>query len=449
MEAHKQFFNSGKTRCINLQLDHLHLLKQLIQQYQQEICSALHHDLNKPDFEVYNGEIYPIIKEIDYFLQNLKRLARPTSKPTSWLLWPSKSYVTPTPYGTVLIMAPWNFPFQLTLVPLIGAIATGNCAVVKPSEFAPKSAALIAKIIEECFDPSYVSVVQGDAETAQSLLNKPFDYIFFTGSTRVGKIVMHKAADQLIPVTLELGGKCPCIVDETCDLTIAAKRIAWGKFYNAGQNCVSPDYVLIHESKKEQFIELLKKYIAEFYGTNPEASPDYARIINTIHMERLQRLLTASTVIVGGTVDTTSRYIAPTIVENVTLQSPIMQEEIFGPLLPIITYAKLDQALNIVHSLPKPLALYIFSQNQKMIDDIMCSTQSGSVGINDVILQAANNNLPFGGVGASGMGRYHGAYSFRTFSYERAMIRSSINIEIPLRYAPYGKLQKYIQRLFL
>ncbi len=449
MEAHKKFFDEGKTRSISLRLDHLRRLKQLIKHYQHEICTALYHDLKKPEFEVYNGEIYPIIKEIDYFLQHLAYLTKPKAKPTSWLLWPSKSYVMPTAYGTVLIMAPWNFPFQLTLVPLIGAIAAGNCAVVKPSELAPQSAALIAQIIKECFDPAYVNVVQGGPETAQSLLDEPFDYIFFTGSTRVGKIVMHKAADQLTPITLELGGKSPCIVDETCDIELAAKRVTWGKFYNAGQNCVSPDYVLIHGSKKDQFIEQIKKYSTQFYGNNPQESPDYARIINKMHTDRLHKLILTSHVVIGGTIDERSNYISPTVVDNVTLQSPIMHEEIFGPVLPILTFETLDEALTIVRTLPKPLALYVFSTNKENLQIVLNATQSGTVCVNDVLIQAASCNVPFGGVGASGIGRYHGNYSFTTFSYERAVVKNSDKIELPLRYAPYGKLQRCTQKLLL
>lgn len=448
MNTQKNFFMTGKTQSIQWRLQQLRVLKESIIKHKQDIIAALQKDLQKPITECLTGEITPIITEIDYFLTHLTSLARPQHKHTPLLLWPAQSALYHEPYGVVLILAPWNFPFQLTFVPLIGALAAGNCAVIKPSEYACASSALIARIILDCFPEHYVTVHQGDATTAETLLSQPFDYIFFTGSTRVGKLVMQKAARQLIPVTLELGGKSPCIIDESANYKRAAKRIAWAKYYNAGQNCVAPDYVLIHHLQKERFISYLIQYITEFYGENPEASVDYARIVSNTHMQRLTRLLTSGNIVFGGHHNEHTRYIAPTIIDNVTIDSPLMQEEIFGPLLPIMSYETIDDAIKIVQTIQKPLALYLFTNNKTTECTVMRHTQSGSVTINDAVVQAASPYMPFGGIGLSGMGRYHGAASFKTFSYERSFLKNSTLIDNPLRYAPYTKLKNWIIHFF-
>lgn len=446
IQKQKQFFRSGKTRNVDFRKEQLLLLKQAILSHKNEIITALKTDLSKPQFEAYIGEIHLITAEINHMLKQLTNWTKPQKVKTPLAHFPASSSVLAEPRGIVLIMAPWNYPFQLLLIPLIGAIAAGNCAILKPSEHAPASSTLIATIIEKIYSPEYIAVIEGDATTAQAVLKEQFDYIFFTGSSRVGKLVMQAAAQHLTPLTLELGGKNPCIVTESANINCAAKRIVWGKFFNAGQNCVSPDYILVQETVKKTLIEKIKIWITRFYGNDPATSPDYARIINKQHTERLASLLSNGTVIEGGQVDKVNHFIAPTLLDNVQLNSPLMTEEIFGPLLPIIPYNSLNEVITFINERPHPLALYLFCSKKSEQTTITQQTQSGGICINDTLLHAASPYLPFGGIGASGFGAYHGKKTFDTFSHYKAIVQNSCKLDTGIRYAPYTKKHTWLQK---
>lgn len=444
IQQQRVYFSIGSTYSVLSRIQTLKKFKKALVAHEKAIQEALYKDLKKPSFEAFSGELFLVLQEIKLALRSLESWTQPYHVSTPWYLWPSKSSVHPEPRGCVLIIAPWNYPLQLNLIPLIGAIAAGNCALIKPSEFAPHTAAILDQIISKIFDPGHVSVIQGDSTIAQQLLIHQFDYIFFTGSTRVGKIVMHAAAEYLTPLTLELGGKSPCIIHKDASINLAAKRIAWGKFMNAGQNCVAPDYLLVHKDIKDAFITALKTSITHLYGSDPSYSNDYARIINEQHFDRLSALLSQGTIIVGGQIKKSDLYIAPTVIDNPKLQSPIMQEEIFGPLLPIITYGHINEAIEFINKKPKPLALYVFSLDHSIIHKkIINETSSGGVGINDVVVQVASVCLPFGGVGMSGFGQYHGKKSFDTFSHYKPIIKSN-RMSFAFRFPPYKKLQHAI-----
>ncbi|MBD2356908.1 aldehyde dehydrogenase [Tolypothrix sp. FACHB-123] len=439
---HKQreFFQTGKTKDVAFRIEKLKILKQAVIENEQAIIQALKADLNKPEFEAYATEIL-VYKEIDYAIKHIKTWTKPqkAAVPLEFLQYSAKIY--PDPLGVVLIIGPWNYPFNLMIGPLVGAIAAGNCTILKPSELAPHTSSLLAGIIAKYFDPAYIALVEGGVETSQNLLAEKFDYIFFTGGTNVGRIVMEAAAKHLTPVTLELGGKSPCIVDTEINLEHTVKRIIWGKFVNAGQTCIAPDYILVDKKIKINLVEGLKKTIKEFYGDNPETSPDYARIISTKHFDRLVNLLKNGEVIIGGKTNLAERYIAPTLLENVSLDNAIMQEEIFGPILPIIEYDDIQEAIALINSRPKPLALYLFSQNKNLQQRILQETTSGGVCLNDTIMQYGVPSLPFGGVGDSGIGSYHGKAGFDTFSHRKSVLQNSFLFDLNWRYAPYqGKL---------
>jgi acyl-CoA reductase-like NAD-dependent aldehyde dehydrogenase len=352
------------------------------------------------------------------------------------------------PYGVVLIISPWNFPIQLTLSPLVGALAAGNCALLKPSPLAPVTSRLIKKMVENEFDPGLVSCIEGGAETAQELLQEPFDYIFFTGGTATGRIVMAAAARSLTPVTLELGGKNPCIVDVDADLDVAARRIVWGKFFNAGQSCVAVDYLIAHRKIKNALMERIVHRVREFYGSDASTSPDFCRIVSPAHVDRLMGLLGCGTIVVGGQADRDARYVAPTVIDGITGSEPVMEDEIFGPILPVISCDNLSQAITFVRNRPKPLALYFFSRDRKLQNLVLRETVSGGVCINDTVIHETSELLPFGGAGPSGMGRYHGRESFRTFSYQRSVVRKGFRADVALRYPPYKDHLKWLKKLF-
>ncbi|WP_414576048.1 aldehyde dehydrogenase [Anabaena sp. CCY 9402-a] len=436
----RQFFQTGQTKDIAFRLDKLRILKQLVKNHEQEIIQALKADLNKPEFEAYATEIF-IIKEINYAIKHLKNWCRPqkTGIPLEFIQYSAQ--IHPEPLGIVLIIGAWNYPFQLIIAPLLGAIAAGNCAMIKPSELAPHTSNLLCKLINKYFSNEYISIVEGEIEISQQLLAEKFDHIFFTGSTSVGKIVMMEAAKTLTPVTLELGGKSPCIVDTDINLENTARRIIWGKFLNAGQTCIAPDYLLVNQAIKKDLILALKTTITEFYGDNPAKSPDYCKIINEKHFERLSKLLNNGKIIIGGDTNPEELYISPTLIDHVSLADSIMQEEIFGPILPIIEYTDIETPIALINSQPKPLALYLFSRNQNLQKHILQTTSSGGVCINDIALQFAVSSLPFGGVGNSGIGSYHGKASFDTFSHYKSVLKNSFWLDINWRYAPYkGKL---------
>ena len=419
----------------------LERLKKVILKKEVLINKALMDDLGKSHFETYLTEVGFVIEEINFVVKNLENWAKPKKVSTPMNLFPASSYVLPSPYGEVLIMSPWNYPFQLCIAPMLGALAAGNKVVFKPSELAPNTAKVIREVIEEAYQPNEVRIVEGGVAETQELLKKKFDYIFFTGSTAVGKVVMKAAAEHLTPVTLELGGKSPCIIEETADLDLAAKRTVWGKFLNAGQTCVAPDYVLVPKNHQHAFLDHLNFHLKKFYGDSPAASPDYPRIVNDKHFDRLEKLLIPEKIAVGGEKSRENKYISPTIMKDVSWSDKVMEDEIFGPILPVLPYEDLDEALEEVGKHSKPLAFYVFTEDSKKAKAIMRDMSFGGGCINDTIMHLANPNLPFGGVGASGMGSYHGQRSFETFSHMKSVLVQKTKVDIPLRYPPYnGKL---------
>lgn len=447
LRQQRDFFSSGQTRSHNFRLQQLRLLKQAVLDHQDSLIAALSQDLRKPLLESYLTEIAGI-QEIDYAIKHLKSWMKIRRASTPLQLFPAAARIYPEPLGVVLIISPWNYPVQLAISPLIGAIAAGNCAMLKPSEIAPHTSAALAKMIEATFDPAYISVVEGGVEASQELLEQPFDHILFTGSAQIGKIVMEAAAKHLTPVTLELGGKSPCIVDADVDLETATRRIAWGKFINAGQTCIAPDYVLVDQAIKPQFIEQLTARIREFFGDNPAESPDFGRIVSDKHFHRLSNLLPYGEAVTGGAADAADRYIAPTVLDKPALDSPLMQDEIFGPILPVLEYENLEDAIAFINQRPKPLALYLFTRNSDKQQTVLHQTSSGGVCINDTIMHIAPYGLPFGGVGDSGMGSYHGKASFDTFSHYKSVLKRPFWLDIKLRYAPYGDKIKLVKKLF-
>lgn len=449
VEAQQQFFNTNTTINVDFRIGQLKSLKKSIAKYEQELLAALKFDLGKSEFEAFTNELGLAQKEISYHIRNLKYWAKPKKVSTPIFAFPSSSYIYKQPYGKILIIGPFNFPFMLTIIPLIGAISSGNVAVVKPSESTLATSEVIEKIITETFDPNYVSFVQGGVETTQELLSQCWDKIFFTGSTRVGKIVMQAAAKNLTPVELELGGKNPVIVDNDANIETAAKRIIWGKYLNAGQSCVAPDYLFVHEDIKEKLLSFLKQSLEKFYSENPQQSNDFGRIVNGVTVNRLSQLIKNETVLAGGDFDVEDRYFSPTLLTDVKKDSPIMQDEIFGPILPILTFNDLNEVIRFINKKEKPLALYYFSENKKKQKEFLDKTFSGDAGINEVVIHFSNFSLPFGGVGYSGMGSYHGKHSFDTFSHSRSVMKTTTLFDLPLRYAPVGKWVLKMMRILL
>jgi acyl-CoA reductase-like NAD-dependent aldehyde dehydrogenase len=427
--------------------DSLIKLLNVISTHENEIIQALYEDFKKPPFESVLTETSYVISELKDTIKNIYKWGQPKMVFPSLLNFPSTDYIYKDPYGKVLIIAPWNYPFQLALCPLISAVAAGNQVVLKPSELTPKTSAIITKIIERTFHVGHVEVMEGGLDIAQKLLSQRWDYIFFTGSVSVGKIVAKAAAEHLTPVTLELGGKNPCIIDETANLKLAAKRIVWGKFINAGQTCIAPDYILIQKDMKSHFMEFMKQEITKAYGQNPELSPDYARIINTKHWRRLVNMIQEDKVFFGGQTNIEGYYIAPTLIDESNPDSLIMQEEIFGPLLPILSYETDADIKNIISKYEKPLALYIFTENNSFAQKIIRKYSFGGGCINDTVVHFSNKRLPFGGVGHSGIGAYHGSYSFDTFSHKKGIVKKANWLDIPVRYAPYQDKLNTIKNL--
>lgn len=446
-EQQREFFLIGTPHEIGFRREQLKRLQHAITDHETHIFEALQKDLGKPQFEAYGGEVFYALQELHYAIKHLNSWTRPRKVRTPLLFFPGSSYRYPEPYGSVLIISPGNYPFQLTLLPLIGAMAAGNCAVIKPSEMAPHSSALLADILNTNFDPSYLAVIEGEIEETQALLAQHFDYIFFTGGARVGKIVMEVAARHVTPLTLELGGKSPCIVDQDVDLTVAARRIVWGKFFNAGQSCVAPDYVFAHTAIKSALLDRMKTMLVRFYGQDPFTSPDYARIINDAHFARLAVLLKQGEIVAGGRTDAESRYIAPTILDKISWEHDVMQDEIFGPILPVLEYKNLDDVITTLRSQPKPLALYFFSNTPDNQRRILRETSSGGACINDTLDHMLNNALPFGGVGSSGMGSYHGKASFDTFSHYKSVLKRATWLDPPIKYPPYTLPLRYLKTI--
>ncbi|HQN74559.1 MAG TPA: aldehyde dehydrogenase [Bacillota bacterium] len=439
VKMQRDYYNQGHTKTYEFREKALKQLYNSVVEHEDEIKEALYKDLNKSSGEAYLTEIGVTLKEIRFLKKHLKKLMKIKRVKSEITNFPAKNFISPSPYGVVLIMSPWNYPIFLTLAPLAGAIAAGNCVVIKPSNYSSHTQDIIEKMILSVYENQFVAVVKGGREENQELLNQKFDYIFFTGSTSVGKVVMEKAAKNLTPVSLELGGKSPTIVTEDAVIDLAAKRIAFGKLINVGQTCVAPDYVLVHKKKQEELITKLKKYITQFYGEQPLKNPDYGKIISRKHFERLVSLFKGQEVAFGGEHDVEIEKIAPTILTNVDLESEVMQEEIFGPILPIIAYDNLEEAIEIVKSKPHPLALYLFTTSKKTIHQVLNSVQFGGGNINDCIMHVASHHLPFGGVGESGMGSYHGKASFETFTHYRSLISKSNLYDLPIRYFPIDK----------
>jgi aldehyde dehydrogenase (NAD+) len=444
-------FDSGRTRPLAYRQQQLAGVARFLQEHERDIEEALHHDLGKPALEAFTAEIAFTAREVALTRKKLSTWARPQRVHTPLFAKPGKCLICPEPLGVVLIIAPWNYPLQLSVGPLLGALAAGNCAILKPSEVAPATSELLATLLPQYVDGECLQVVEGGVAEAAALLAERFDHIFYTGNGTVGRVVLEAAAKHLTPVTLELGGKCPCIVDQSADLDVAARRILWGKFYNAGQTCVAPDYVLVHEAIEEALLARLKGTLREFYGDNPLQSPDFGRIVNARHLARLRQLLPGSgEVFVGGDGDANEeeRYLAPTILRNVPADAPVMADEIFGPILPVLPVKDMNEAIAFVNGRPKPLALYLFSTDAQVQTLVLERTSSGGVVVNHTTMHVAVSSLPFGGVGASGMGAYHGRASFDTFSHRKSVLVKSNWLDLRLIYPPYDeRKKKWLRRL--
>lgn len=435
----KAYFKTGITKDISFRLEQLKRLKKVVKENEKDIIESIYKDLGKCEFEVFATEIGQFYNEVNEFIRKLRKWTKPERMPVPITHFPCKGEVVKEPYGITLLISPFNYPFGLVFSPLVGAIASGNCAMIKPSEYTEHFVEVLTRIINENFEKEYIYVCDpfGGKETVEGLLALPFDYIFFTGSSRVGKIVMEKAAKHATPVTLELGGKCPCIITEDANIEMAAKRIVWGKLMNAGQTCVAPDYIWVQEAVKERLLAELKKQVILQYGENPKENKDFCRIINGREVERLKGYLEGATIFHGGEYDVEGHYFAPTILTDITWNSPVMKDEIFGPILPVMSFSELDLILEHLVERPKPLALYVFTEKKDISRRVVNRVSSGDVMINDVVMHVATTNFPFGGVGNSGMGSYHGKYSLETFTHTRTIMERKTWMEFFIRFAPY------------
>ncbi|MGF7109025.1 aldehyde dehydrogenase [Treponema pedis] len=435
----KSFFDTGITKSCDFRLTQLKKLKKALFENEKEILNALYSDLHKTNFEGYFSEFAIVKEELDFTIKHLKKWIKPKRVHTPLAHFKSSSKIIYEPFGTVLIMSPWNYPLNLTLTPLIGAMAAGNCSIVKPSNYSPATSAIIEKIISKHFPPEYINVILGGREENSSLLEQRFDYIFFTGGTEVGKLVMQAAAKYVTPMTLELGGKSPCIVEKSANLKTAARRLVFGKYLNAGQTCVAPDYLLLENAVKTEFIEELKNALKEFFPTETYLQIHFPHIVNEKHFDRLMGLIEGEKIITGGKGNKNQKFIEPTILDNIDFNSKIMQEEIFGPILPIIGFDSLNEVIKEIKLREKPLAFYVFTQDKKIEEKLLSEISFGGGCVNDTIVHLATNYLPFGGVGASGMGKYHGIESFKTFSNAKSILKKSFFPDIDVRYHPYSE----------
>lgn len=449
VEKQRAYFAEGKTLPVQERIRALERLGQALKSSEAELCRALKADLGKSRTESYMCEIGLTLSELGYVKKHLRSWSKDRRVRTPLSQFHARSFTVQEPYGVVLVMSPWNYPVLLTLEPLIGALAAGNCCVVKPSAYSPETSSVMAKILRSVFPEEYVAVVEGGRQENQGLLAQKFDYIFFTGGVNVGKLVMEKASAHLTPVTLELGGKSPCIIDETANLKLAARRLAFGKYLNCGQTCVAPDYVLVHEKVKERFLGYVKEEIVRMYGARPLENPDYGKIVNRKHFDRLLGLMNPEKLVFGGESREESLQIAPAVLDGVTPEDAVMQEEIFGPLLPILTVRSMEEALSFVNDRPKPLAFYIFTQDKKVEQMFLRRASFGGGCVNDTIIHLATSAMGFGGVGNSGMGSYHGKKSFDTFSHEKSIVKKYNWIDLPMRYQPYTEQKEKMIRTFL
>ncbi|MGM0900802.1 MAG: aldehyde dehydrogenase [Bacillota bacterium] len=449
LKKQQSFFRTEKTKDLSFRNDALEKLRSKIKANEQPLMDALRTDLNKSEFDAYTTEIMIVLEEIKFTINHLQSWAKPRKVKTPITHIGSSSYIYPEPYGVTLIIAPWNYPFQLAVAPLIGAIAAGNCAVIKPSELTPTTSEVFAKLISEIFPEEYIAVVQGGVETSQALLEEKFDYIFFTGSVPVGKVIMEAAAKNLTPVTLELGGKSPCIVHEDANLKLAAKRIAWGKLVNAGQTCVAPDYLYLHKGIKVLFLQFFQEATKELYGEKPLENQNFTRIVSERHFQRLCSFLDNGELLIGGNTNQERLIIEPTVLTEITWEHPIMQDEIFGPILPVLEYESIEDAIVGIDNHPKPLALYLFSESESIHKKVLNQVTFGGGCINDTVYHLGSPHLPFGGVGTSGIGSYHGKGSFDTFSHEKSILKQTTRFDLPFRYPNLkdglNKIKKFIK----
>lgn len=450
VKKQKEFFKTGTTLNVNFRIENLKKLREAIKRREKDIANALYEDLGKSDYESYMCEIGMALSEISYLIKNTKKLSREKKVKTPLAQFASKSYKKPSPYGNTLIMSPWNYPFLLTIDPLADAIAAGNTAVVKPSAYSPSTSKIVEEIIGECFLPEYVCAVTGGRRENSCLLAQKFDFIFFTGSTGVGKEVLMHAAEHLTPVVLELGGKSPCIVDESADIKLSARRIVFGKYLNCGQTCVAPDYILCHHSIKDEFINAVKEEIVKQYGDNSLENENYGHIVNKKHFDRILGLIEQKKVVFGGEYDEKRLKLSPTVMDNVTWEDRVMGEEIFGPIMPVLTYEKAEEICDILFDKPKPLALYLFSNDKNTVKKITERVSFGGGCINDTVIHLATTEMGFGGVGESGMGSYHGKEGFFAFSHTKSIVNKKNWIDLPMRYQPYkGGFSSKLLRMFL
>lgn len=445
----RAYFATGSTIPVDARIAALRRLERAILDHEQEIYGALKEDLGKSVPESYMCEVGLTLSELRYQIKHVRRWARHHKRSSSLANFPSRCFTVAEPYGVTLIMSPWNYPFMLTMEPLAGAIAAGNCCVLKPSAYSPATSAVIRRVVEAAFNEGQVAVVEGGRAENTALLDQRFDYIFFTGGTKVGRLVMEKASANLTPVTLEMGGKSPCIITSDANLKVAAARVVFGKYLNCGQTCVAPDYILVDQSVHDRFVELLKEQIETMFGTNPLDNPDYGKIINRKHYERIMGLIDPAKVLVGGEGREEELRIAPTIMDNVTADDAIMGEEIFGPVMPIISYESIEQAEAFIKERPKPLALYLFTRSKALEERFLAYVPFGGGCVNDTIVHLTVPSMGFGGVGASGMGSYHGKKSFETFSHEKSILKKANWLDLPMRYQPYATWKDKAVRMFL
>jgi aldehyde dehydrogenase (NAD+) len=440
-------FNSGRTRAVEWRLRQLDSIHKMLMDREDEILDALHVDVGKPRLEGWIAEVGFMVKEVEHTRKNLREWMKPERVPTPLVLQPGKSEVQRQALGVVLVIGPWNYPFQLVMAPLVAALAAGNTVLLKPSEVAPNTSALLTRLLPQYLEPDAVAVVEGGIPETTALLQQRFDHIFYTGNGDVARIIYAAAAKNLTPVTLELGGKSPCVVDRDVDLEVVARRITWGKFYNAGQTCVAPDYLMVHESVRDALLDRIRSTVRDFYGDNPQKSPDYGRIVNTRHHQRLSKLLTSGEPVTRVDVDESDRYISPVVLRDVKADSPAMTDEIFGPILPVLTYREPEEAVRFINERPKPLALYVFTDNERLKDTILENTSSGGATVNHVWLHLGVPELPFGGVGESGVGNYHGRWGFETFTHRRGVLQKPLRIDPPIMYPPYDGLKARLLRM--
>lgn len=449
LKSQQDFFATGATIPVSFRITMLKKLYSTIQKYETEISEALTSDLGKSEFEGFMCETGLVLTEISYMIRHTKKFARNHKVYTPLAQFSSISYKKASPYGNTLIMSPWNYPFLLTMDPLTDAIAAGNTAIVKPSAYSPATSAIIEKIISECFPPEYIAVITGGRKENAALLEKKFDFIFFTGGSTVGREVLRHTAETLTPVVLELGGKSPCIIDRTANIKLAAKRVVFGKYLNCGQTCVAPDYILCDASIKDQFLKEVCTQIKQQFGEDPLANPNYGKIVNEKHFDRLLGLIDQKKVIAGGNSDRSSNRIAPTVMDNVTWEDAVMQEEIFGPIMPVLTFSDREELVPLLSNKAKPLAFYLFSENKKQIEELTSRCSFGGGCINDVVIHLATSEMGFGGVGESGMGSYHGKDGFDAFSHTKSIVDKKTWMDLPMRYQPYQKLYRKLLGMFL